>query len=59
MGQYIPTKVENRKVITCFLKDTVSGRLGDGDSTSEKKQHNLRETPKRQAEPWRKNGLLP
>ena len=39
MGQYTPAKAENRKVITCFLKGTVSGRIGDGDSTSEKKQH--------------------
>ena len=45
MGQHIPAKAECRKVITCFFKDTVSGRIGDGDSTPEKKQHNRRETP--------------
>ena len=38
MGQHTPAKAERRKVITCFLKDTGSGRIGDGDSTSEKKQ---------------------
>lgn len=36
MGQYIPAKAE---LFTCFLKSTVSGRIGDGDRTSEKKQH--------------------
>ena len=35
MGQYIP----ERDLLTYFLKSTVSGRIGDGDSTSEKKQH--------------------
>ncbi len=38
---------EPARVITCSLKDTVSGWIGDGDSTSEKKQHNLRESPSR------------
>ena len=33
--------------LTYFLKDTVSGWIGDSDRTSEKKQHNRRETPSR------------
>ena len=40
-GQYIP----ERDLLTCFLKSTVSGRIGDGDSTSEKKQHTGEKRP--------------
>ena len=50
-GQYIP-----ERDLTCFLKDTGSGWIGDGDSTSEKKQPNQRESP---MSLWRKNNLHP